>query len=88
MKYSPMKYCKVIIAAAFLTSAVSVSATPFSPSWMKTSLGGKPAVTPPGELDGGGNGLPGGGPLALPLPGTAWLLAVGMVGMISTRRKP
>ena len=57
MKYSPMKYCKVIIAAAFLTSAVNVSATPFSPSWMKTSVGGKPAVTPPGELDGGGNGL-------------------------------
>ena len=38
-----MKYCKVFIAAAFLTSAVNVSATPFSPSWMKTSLGGKPA---------------------------------------------
>ncbi|MEO6022846.1 MAG: hypothetical protein ABIP64_06985 [Burkholderiales bacterium] len=89
MKQSPMKSLKIIIAAVFLMSAFSVSATPFSPSWMKTSIGpkGNGAVNPPGELGDGGNGLPRSGPLALPLPGTAWLFAIGLVGVITSRRK-
>ena len=87
MKYSPMKKLKIVAAVVFLMSAMSVSATPFSPSWMKSSISKGNGTGTPGELDGGGNGLPGGGPTAIPLPGTAWLFAVGAVGLISARRK-
>ena len=76
---------KAVMVATILGFSFGANALPMSPKWMKSNVAQKVAQPPAGEL-GDANPLLGGGPLALPLPGSIWLILVGVAGMAFQRR--
>ena len=89
-----MKRCNSLSLRALVVTVVlgisfGASALPLSPKWMKSNAA--PKVNEPGKSgelgDGLGNGGGGGGVQALPLPGSGWLVLVGVAGIAAQRRK-
>jgi hypothetical protein len=78
---------RVIVISSLLALSLGANALPLSPKWMKSSVD-KKVTEPghPGELPDLGGGT-GGGVTALPLPGSIWLIAIGIAGMRFIRRK-
>ena len=77
---------KAIMVATILSFSFGAKALPMSPKWMKSDVAQKVAQPPAGAL-GDANLLL--GPLAdstLPLPGSIWLILVGVAGMAFQRR--
>jgi hypothetical protein len=75
---------RAILVITALSFSLGANALPMSPKWMKSNASHK-SVDRPGEL-GDGNPTGGVGPLALPLPGSLWLVLIGVAGIAAQRR--